>query len=361
MLEYNHVVKKRVTLLTRLLTVLLIAICLALLVTQVVFAKNIYVISDGDTVLIHTTHETDPQAVLDEAGLALGASDIYTTEPGLGVSEITIRRSQTVIILCGQTTLQMQTYGETVRELLMRAGITGITQEAVSISLDMQTCDGMVLTLAQTETVTETQTSEIPFGTTYCIDPDLSEGQQKVLVAGVAGQLSTTSAATYVNGIAVEREILSQTQLAAPIDAIIAIGPSSAEDPEITAAKAEAAATGRPVILINKIVTPNGEVLSFRDSDTYRATAYHNSDPGCTIWTATGTLCRVGAIAVDPKVIPYGTKMYILSNDGKYIYGVAVAEDCGGSIKGKRIDLYYDSVAECNKFGIRDCTVYFLE
>jgi 3D (Asp-Asp-Asp) domain-containing protein len=68
----------------------------------------------------------------------------------------------------------------------------------------------------------------------------------------------------------------------------------------------------------------------------------------------------VGAIAVDPTVIPYGTEMFIVSNDGKFIYGYAVAEDCGSSIKGNRIDLYYDSVEECNRFGIRDCTVYFL-
>jgi 3D (Asp-Asp-Asp) domain-containing protein len=92
----------------------------------------------------------------------------------------------------------------------------------------------------------------------------------------------------------------------------------------------------------------------------YKATAYNNQDPGCTIWTAIGTLCRVGAIAVDPKVIPYHTKMYIVSNDGRYIYGEAVAEDCGKSIKGDRVDLYFDSDDECWTFGIRDCTVYFL-
>ena len=90
------------------------------------------------------------------------------------------------------------------------------------------------------------------------------------------------------------------------------------------------------------------------------ATAYTNTDPGCTIWTAIGTLCRVGAIAVDPTVIPYGTRMYIVSDDGRYIYGIAVAEDCGKSIKGDRIDLYFDTDDECWTFGIRSCTVYFL-
>ena len=76
--------------------------------------------------------------------------------------------------------------------------------------------------------------------------------------------------------------------------------------------------------------------------------------------TATGTQARVGAIAVDPKVIPYGTRMFIVSEDGKYIYGEATAEDCGGLIKGNRIDLYFDTLRECNTFGVRMCQVYFL-
>ena len=59
-------------------------------------------------------------------------------------------------------------------------------------------------------------------------------------------------------------------------------------------------------------------------------------------------------------MIPYGTRMYIVSNDGRYVYGIATAEDCGSAIKGNRIDLYFDTVAECDRFGIRNCQVYFL-
>ena len=78
------------------------------------------------------------------------------------------------------------------------------------------------------------------------------------------------------------------------------------------------------------------------------------------MYTATMTVVHIGTIAVDPRVIPYGTRMFIVSNDGEYIYGVSTAEDCGGAIKGKRIDLYYPTLWECNQFGVRDCTIYFL-
>lgn len=369
MLEYNRALKKRITLLKRILAVLLPILCIVLLLTQTAFAENTYVINDGGKVLIYTTHSTDPEQILSEAGLALGTEDTYTTQPGLGVSEITVQRIQAVTIHHGKTTLQLQTRGETVRELLTRAGITLSDEDMISASLDAETFDGMVLTISRALRMEETYTVQLPYNTTYCYDPNLPEGEQTVLTQGVSGQLLCTANVFYVNGVEVSRSVSSETVIQQPVDAVIAIGtgtaPAEPENtvtiaPDVSAALEQAAATGKPVILDGLIVTPEGEVLAYTSSDVYRATAYHNSDPGCTIWTATGTLCRVGAIAVDPKVIPYGTRMYIVSNDGKYIYGIAVAEDCGGSIKGKRIDLYYDSVAECNQFGIRDCTVYFL-
>ena len=77
--------------------------------------------------------------------------------------------------------------------------------------------------------------------------------------------------------------------------------------------------------------------------------------------TYSGTVARVGAIAVDPSVIPLGTRMYIVTDDGRYIYGFCTAEDIGGSIKGNKVDLYFDTIAECWQFGVRACTVYILE
>ncbi|WP_305146634.1 3D domain-containing protein [Anaerovorax odorimutans] len=68
--------------------------------------------------------------------------------------------------------------------------------------------------------------------------------------------------------------------------------------------------------------------------------------------TAMGTKARVGAIAVDPKVIPLGTKVYV---DG---YGHARAEDTGGNIKGKTVDLYMNSSSKCYKWGVKYKTVY---
>ncbi len=365
MLEYNHVVKKRVTLLTWVLTVLLPVLCVVLLLSQSVFATNVYLINDGDTVLIHTSQATDPADILEEAGLDLDKADIYTTRPGVAVSEIIVQRVQHISVLCGKTTVQMNSYGETVGELLSRAGIVLTKHDSISVALDEQTYDGMIITLTQTQILQETYQEEIPYETVYFYDPSLPEGEEKILTPGVAGQVQFTADVTYINGKKTDSTVTSETVLQPVVNEIIAVGgkeskPGIPVTPEIAEAMEQAAATGQPVILSGLIVTPEGELLTFSNQEIFKATAYHNTDPGCTIWTSTGTLCRVGAIAVDPKVIPYGTEMYIVSNDGQYIYGYAVAEDCGGSIKGNRVDLYYDTVAECIQFGIRDCTIYFL-
>ena len=66
-------------------------------------------------------------------------------------------------------------------------------------------------------------------------------------------------------------------------------------------------------------------------------------------------------MAVDPRFIPYGTRMFIITDDGEYVYGIATAEDAGDSnIVGNRIDLWFSTKAECIRFGYRECTIYFL-
>ena len=77
--------------------------------------------------------------------------------------------------------------------------------------------------------------------------------------------------------------------------------------------------------------------------------------------TASGTKARPGVVAVDPRVIPLGTELYIQSLDGTNDYGFAVAEDTGGSIKGNKIDLFFTTESQCYSFGRRNVKVYVLE
>ena len=88
---------------------------------------------------------------------------------------------------------------------------------------------------------------------------------------------------------------------------------------------------------------------------TMNASAYSAYDDGNGHYTFSGSLVRKGLVAVDPRVIPLGTRLYIPG------YGHAIADDIGGAIKGNRIDLAYGSHREAMDFGRQQVTVYILD
>lgn len=78
--------------------------------------------------------------------------------------------------------------------------------------------------------------------------------------------------------------------------------------------------------------------------------------------TSTGVKPKVGVtVAVDPKVIPYGTKIHIIRSDTGEDLGYRIAQDCGGAIKGKRLDIYMTTEKECRNWGRRKVEVYIVE
>lgn len=325
---------------------------LALMVLgQTAFATT-YVITDGDRVMTYTTFATDPAQVLDQAGLTLSENDTYTTQSVDGTQAISICRAQTVTIEYHGETTQTTTSGGTAGELLSQLNLDVSGEDVVSPGLEEMTYDGMVLRVDQVVTREETYTTTLPHEVSYCNDASVPTGTEVVLVEGVDGELLCTANVTYVNGVERQRQILTQTQTKAPVTEIVGVGAGgepASTDPEAA-----------PVIADGYITLPTGEVLTYTDTATIRATAYTHTDPGCDLITATGTTVHVGTVAVDPRYIPYGTRMFIVSNDGAYVYGIAVAEDCGGDIKGDRMDLYFPTYDECMQFGRRVCTIYFL-
>jgi len=108
----------------------------------------------------------------------------------------------------------------------------------------------------------------------------------------------------------------------------------------------------------NEILTSRGTVMRYKKVINVTSTAYTHTG----YRTASLTYPKVGTVAVDPTVIPLGSKLYIESSDGEsWIYGYAVAEDTGPLIKGNRIDLFMETQDECVFFGVRDAKVYILE
>lgn len=349
-----HIVKtitKKHSLLLRLLALALAVACTVPLLSQTVFAKNTYVITDGDQVKTHITHTTDPATVLDEAGFQLDEDDTYTTELVDGVYEVVVQRSMTVTVdHCGEV-LQVETRGGTVARLLARLNIPVDGNTRLSVPADTEVYDGMELTVSRVVHTTEVYTTAIPFQEVRYDDPSLPAGVEAVLAEGRDGQMECTANVVYEGAKEVSRTIATQVITEQPANRVIAVGTGAAQDNQ---------GQGGLIIGDGIIITEDGEVLTYTDTLVVEATAYTHTDEGCDFWTSTLTHVRVGTVAVDPRVIPYGTRMFIVSNDGEVVYGIATAEDCGGDIKNLRVDLYYPTTWECFQFGRRDCTIYFL-
>lgn len=194
----------------------------------------------------------------------------------------------------------------------------------------------------------ETYTAAVPCTVERLEDPALPAGTERILSEGSDGQTRRIARVTCLAGRETSRVILQETPLVLPMPRVMVIGTGASPT------------SGSPIIEDGMIRLPTGEVLTYTGTARVRATAYTHTDPGCTMITYTGTTVHVGTVAVDPRFIPYGTRMFIIAEDGSYVYGVAEAEDCGGDIKGDRVDLYLPTYDACIAFGRRTCTVYFL-
>jgi len=174
-------------------------------------------------------------------------------------------------------------------------------------------------------------TVTLPFERETRFTSELAHGEQKIIQEGKYGELTTVTEVVYSEGEEISRTIESVTVTREPQKEIMLVGDSSADSKNIK----------------------NGYVYEYEL--VMEATAYSAKQPGLSNYTKSGDLAVYGVVAVDPKVIPLGTWLYI---EG---YGKALASDTGGSIKGDRIDLCFNSVAECFQFGRRNVKVYVLK
>ena len=333
------------------LLALILALSLTALLAQTVFATT-YVIRDGERVVRYTSFETDPAEILELAGVPLAEYDTYTTGAAEDGETITVNRARRITLHHHGETKVVSSLGETVGQLLKRLKLEVTDQDVLSHGMDEPVFDGMELAIDRVITCRETFSATLPHETQYCTDAALPMGTEAVLTRGQDGELLRTADVTYINGRETRRSILSERVLRHPVAKIVGVG-SATPGPEVSA-------TDQPVIRDGYITLPTGEVLTYTHSDTVEATAYTHTDKGCDLTTATGTKVRWGTVAVDPSRIPYGTRMFIIANDGSYVYGIATAEDCGGDIRGDRMDLYMPTYEQCREFGRRRCTLYFL-
>lgn len=222
---------------------------------------------------------------------------------------------------------EFTTHNTTVGAVLQEMAVN-LDGRTVYPPLETKITDGLVIHVLARKSFLSKEEVEVPFGTKVIEDPELEFGTKKVEKEGVKGK----DLVIYENITRPGREQkieLDRRRIAEPVNEIVRKG------------------------VAQSVLTPNGYV-KYKKVIYGEATAY-TWGGGASGHTSVGLWPKRGIVAVDPRVIPYYTKLYIPG------YGMAIAGDTGGAIVGNRIDLFMDSLHECFQWGRRDVEIYILE
>jgi 3D (Asp-Asp-Asp) domain-containing protein len=302
-------------------------------------AHALYVVSDESYLRV--------DEVAGDVFLTDGSASLVSRQGG---SELALASGRTVTVTHQDLTFSTVSRQETVTELLARLDVRPSPLEMVSVAI----LDNGIEIIVNSEFVFyEHITNTTEHETVYQYNDKLPDWQENVLQEGRDGERREVYEVIYQDGEETARQLIDVVDTPAE-PTIIEKGTRANfanNGDEVSAINTNADGSGT-------ITLDNGQTLTFSSSRTMKGTAYTTGGKVGTR-TASGTQVRVGVVAVDRSVMPLGTKVYVVSNDGSYVYGFAVAEDTG--VRGNIIDLYMDTYNECIQFGVRDCTVYILD
>ena len=328
--------------------------------TQVEISRScqVVVMADGKSKTVTCVGGTVEDA-LKQAGVTVGEEDSLNYDkdkPLFDKMHIRVTRVMKIQVTADGETKEYETSAQTVEAALKKCGVELGEEDRVEPALTEKVKDGMEITVQRVEVKEEVKTEEVPYETQYKDTDSLYEGETQVETAGVAGEKEVTYKVTYVDGKEESREQTSEEVTKEPVTEVVLRGTAvKAEDSTPSVDVSGGNGTGTSA---GTFVDMYGNTVSYSSVLTGTCTAY--SVPGGT--TSLGWDAVYGVVAVNPNIIPYGTKLYITSPDGSVVYGYGVAGDTGGAAMAGDIiaDLCYNTIEECSIIGRRTMNVYIL-
>lgn len=243
----------------------------------------------------------------------------------------------TIAIVGGK--LRVKTTAPTVKVALqdvgLRIGPTDKIEPPPNTSLEK----GMFIKVTPEFRVEEKSKVTVPFKVVKKKTTLLTKGKEVVSRKGQNGEAIKSDERVY-SGTYLARRSQTQQIVKAPVDKVVKVGVGQ-----------RGSNRGRRVMPAS--YSPSGKPSG--KSVVVSATAYVPGYDGVGYITATGRRAGYGIIAVDPRVIPLGTKLYVPG------YGNGIAADTGGAIKGNRIDVCYNSVSQAFSWGRRSVRITILD
>lgn len=307
-------------------------------------AVPITIEADGKVHKLKTTAQ-NVKAAIKEAGIQLGEKDAIapTLDTELEKNmKIHIQRAIPCTIQVDGEIKKLLTTAPTVKDVLKEEKITLGKKDKISPGLEKEIQKDMEIKVTRITEETIHQEEKIPFDTVKRNTSSLNKGMTKVVQGGQNGIKENTIHIVYENGKEVSREVVESKVTRKPIGQIVNVGTREVQRTTFVASRG---ATTR-----SATTSSQGRNRSYRTM-TVVATGYSSQDPGVDNITSTGATLKKGIIAVDPSVIPYGTRIYVPG------YGYGIAADTGGGIRGNRLDLAFSNKSQALNFGRRTVTI----
>lgn len=322
-------------------TSLIVVVLLVLTLFTVAAAKRrtVTLTLDGEQRKF-TTYKGTVGEFLKSQDIAVGSKD--KVEPELNSklsknSSILIKRALNVKVMLEGKELSILSAEENVDLMLKAEKIVFGNEDKINPGKETKLSEGLKIEIVRVETKTITQKAPLIFKEIVKVDTKLANTKRNIIQEGKAGEKQVTIAIVYENGKEVSRKIVNEVILKKPVDRLIVQGTY-------------------PYMPVSR----GGRILSYKKVFKSRATAYWAVRGIGKTYTASGRKAvrnpdGYSTIAVDPSVIPYGTKLFV---EG---YGFAIAADTGTSIKGTKIDVYFNTYREACNWAVKYVNVYILD
>ena len=290
--------------------------------------KKVTLVVDGREMQVQTYSRTVVD-LLKSQGVTFSPAD--QIEPALTAPlqenmRVVVNHAVRVVLTADGQTKEVLTCRNTVGDILQEQGIPLKPGDLVEPPADSFVTGGTEIKVVRVHTEEEVKEVPVPCPTRRETDPDLTKGFSRVVQAGKDGLENQRWQIVYHDGREVERRLIASTLVSKPVERVIRVGALQQ-------------------------VSRGGQDIRFSRALDVIATAYTYTGRN----TASGIAPHFGAVAVDPGVIPLGSKLYV---EG---YGFGRALDTGGAIKGNRIDVFFETSEQTRRWGIRRVRVYVLE
>lgn len=326
---------------------------------------NVMVSYHGET--FRTVGYENVGNVIAKEKLEIGENDIVNFPLEKRLSEgmkIVIEKAVKVTIVADGITVEKEAFSADVETILSKSGIAVGENDIVEPDRKAIIREDATIIIKRVTFEERTVTEAIGYETTYVDNANMHRGSVNVKTAGADGEKTVVYRDMYVDGVMTETKVMSETVVKEPVTKIVVRGTKKPQSgytsANVTLANAQTVKTVSNFTLPSQYsIDENLVPTSYKKKFVGQSTAYY----GGTL-TSTGRKPQPGVIAVNPNVIPYGSKLWIVSNDGKYVYGYAIAGDTGGfAYNGSGVisDLYFPSEAACIQFGRRNVTIYVLD